>query len=164
MGFATAHPKRLAQRALLDDGDDLLEVRREDHVLAVDVDHPGSLDGVDQFLRLGGVPRQWLFAQDVLAGLGSLDAKLTVQMVGQADVDRVEIDHAKQVFERAGRGSRPDAIGKSARLFEVAAHDANDLDARQALINLGAEFGDEAGAQDGNLDIRHGVLPWSLMR
>ena len=68
-------------------------------------------------------------------------------------IDGVEIGAVHEFLEGGRSDRRADLVGESARLGGITPHDADDFHAFQALIDLCAELGDEAGSQNGDLDI-----------
>ena len=94
---------------------------------------PGSRAGVDHPLRLGGGQRQRLLAQDVLAGPGRGDRPLGVEVVGQRDVDGVDVRVGEERLVRAvgasGCRARRRPLGAWAA---VAGGDRDDLAASGA--------------------------------
>ncbi len=53
--------------------------------------HTGLFHGLHHRFGFGGRPRQRLFANDHLAGLGGRDGDLLVRVVGRADIDQVDV-------------------------------------------------------------------------
>ena len=80
-----------AELAAIDDV--LRERHRRDAAVVVPdhVRHAGLLDGGAHLLTLGHVHRQRLLAEDRLAVLRRLDGDLSVEVVGRADIDGVDV-------------------------------------------------------------------------
>ena len=71
---------------------------------------PACARRVDHALGLGRGQGQRLLAQDVLAGLGGRDRPLRVEVVGQRDVDRVDLGIGEQRLV-GGVGARDAQLG-----------------------------------------------------
>ena len=133
-----------------DDLEDLAEVRRVDHVLAVCVDDAGFFDRRQHLDGLGLVHPQRLLAQDVLAGRGREQRVLEVPVVRQAQVDRVEGRSAHELVPARRGMADAGPRGELASLVRVAPEHGNDLHPLQARVHLGPELGDEPRAQHGH--------------
>ena len=104
-------PSERARRHHLGDLDDL---RAEDLVLHVAVEHARVLDEAEHLGRLRGVPAERLRAQDALAGRGRGPDRLEMEVVGEGDDDEVDLGVGAQAGHRVvasarsrGRSRRP---------------------------------------------------------
>ena len=80
--------------------DDLLDQGDGGHaavVVADEVGDAGLLDGGDHRLAFGGGAGEGLFGDDGLAGFGGGDGDLGVEVVGDADVDEVDVGAGDQL-------------------------------------------------------------------
>ena len=77
-------------------------------------DHAGGLAVGDQPLCVGGIERQRLLAQHVLARVGRLHGPLGVEVVRQWVVDRVDVVGGEQVLVRAECVRDAELVGNAA--------------------------------------------------
>src|SRR5699024_3852623 len=114
--------------------------------------HAGLLHGLGDLRGLLRAQAQRLLAQDVLSGLGGREDRGGVQMVGQADVDRVDICVLHQLVEvgvtgRAGLGL---AAGQG---LGVEVGSGGDFRAvGDGGVGVQMSGGDAAAAQDADAD------------
>jgi len=92
------------------------------------VDDAGLLGHLQQLRALGGVHRQRLLADDVLAGLDRLAGERRVQVVGGGDVDAVDRPGGKRVGQR-GEGRDAHRLGTGDAALRPGADQPDDLDA-----------------------------------
>ena len=97
-------PSERARRHHLGDLDDL---RAEDFVLHVAVEHARVLDEAEHLGGLRGVPAERLGAQDALARSGRGPDRLEMEVVGQGDDDQVDLGVAAQAGHRVVRPRDP---------------------------------------------------------
>ena len=113
MRLARARPEHLADLARLHGRDRLQRLRRVDEVLEVAAEDARALDGVEHPLRLLGGARERLRAEDRLAVLRAELDGLLVQLVRQADHDRVGLGMRDRLLE-VGRPLRHAVLGAEA--------------------------------------------------
>ncbi len=82
------------------------DLRQGDVVVDDPERHAVPLGGLDACRRVGGNCRQWLLAQDVLAGLGGSDQQVAPERLRCADVDDVDICRVRSGRRRRRRRRR----------------------------------------------------------
>ena len=87
---------------------------------------------LDHPFRVRGRQRERLLAQDVLAGLRGGDRPIHVHVVGQRDVDRVDVGVRQQRLVRAVRGRDAEFVRDGSGVGRVARGDRDDLGARRS--------------------------------
>ena len=105
-------PPDAARRHQLPDGDPRRVLAVHERLHQEDARVPA---GIDHALGLGGGHRERLLAQDVLAGPRGLDRPARVQVVGQRDVDGVDVGVGEERLVRPVRARDPQPVRDGAR-------------------------------------------------
>ena len=157
--IASGHEPDVAEAAVRDE---LARVLVEGVVPDVEIrriHEPARLGEADELRRVPGRHREWLLADDVLAGREDLSALAHVQVVGRGDVDHVDRVVRQQLLKGVIGARNAERVDSRLATFRCAAeHPANlDADAPQCLHvdradepspdDRGGDLGDAALAQ-----------------
>ena len=100
---------------------------------------PGAVACDDELASLGGVARDGLFAQHVLASIEGANRPRHVQVVGQGIVDRIDLGIRQQLFIRSVGTRDREARRRAPGLLDGSRSDGHDL-AGLAGLNRGNDL------------------------
>ena len=140
--------------------------RREAQLLRVHQFHPGLAAGRDHAIRLGQIQAHRFLQHDVFACGRGVHGDLTMEVVGNAQYDHVDLIHLQHLAV-VGEGMR-DAVppGEGLGVASGGRGHGQQLRVRRLPEGLRMDRGDELGADEANSDfLAHNVhLPFSCLQ